>query len=488
MLTLLIYASSGGGAGDGFAWMESEMRALREAYSLVALASHTVVVTLPYWFVAPTASGLATSVHGVGEDVGGDEKEEEVTVLPLSSLPPLASAADGFVEESTIRQASVWARLTHPYIARLGGACHVGESRFFAVNAHLEPLVRVEPSGQGDDGDMVDFVLSKLREASAAMRFLHERGLTYSVGSGDTSRLNPTRVYSSPESSTVQLLGVGLMDLTRSEVLVAMRSDEHRAGQQDDQQQSRPEAPVETAEARAQADDVYRVGVWMADLVTDSQSALQLSAELWELIDAMCRPSPAERTSTYCVTRLIEIMLRYRAEGADRMARFWRVLGNPRLSPEGANSAVEEMLAKIVEISSDTNVSSRILGSFRLLQDPDRQLPALALGEFCFRCADILEKLRQLSDRDVAWDTGVAGEDSIAQHQDSGAFESIPHWALSGLKGVCRLLMRLEPPVDFGGHQLPVDRCSIVAPANFARRSDLPWHVRPRWVCFRISR
>ncbi|GMF23930.1 unnamed protein product [Phytophthora lilii] len=102
-------------------------------------------------------------------------------------------------EEACLRQASIWADLNHPHVAKLLGGCHIGKEPF-VVHEPAEPLVSNRASAQS---------WQPLLGWALGLQYLHERELGYK-NFDDTRLLARHHVTSSGVLS-----GLGLVPVKR---------------------------------------------------------------------------------------------------------------------------------------------------------------------------------------------------------------------------------------------------------------------------------
>lgn len=102
-------------------------------------------------------------------------------------------------EEACIRQATVWADLNHPHVAKLLGACHIGKESF-VVHEPAEPLVSNRASAQSWE---------PLLGWALGLQYLHERELGY-------KKINNKRLLARHHVTASGVLsGLGLVPVKR---------------------------------------------------------------------------------------------------------------------------------------------------------------------------------------------------------------------------------------------------------------------------------
>ncbi|EGZ28534.1 hypothetical protein PHYSODRAFT_405452, partial [Phytophthora sojae] len=169
--------------------------------------------------------------------------------------------------EACLRQATVWADLNHPHVAKMLGACHIGKEPF-VVHEPAEPLVSNRANAQSWE---------PLLGWALGLQYLHERELGYK--NFDDSRLLARHQV----TSSGVLSGLGLV-------------------------------PVKRKTSASVPNDIFAFGLaiyntrqWVSMFGDEKVPVLPqkrpqfLSEREWDLVERMCTRAPDRRASMWYV-------------------------------------------------------------------------------------------------------------------------------------------------------------------------------------------
>ncbi|KAG7384595.1 kinase suppressor of Ras 2 [Phytophthora pseudosyringae] len=201
-------------------------------------------------------------------------------------------------EEACLRQATVWADLNHPYVAKMLGACHIGKEPF-VVHELAEPLVSNRTNAQSWES-VLGWALG--------LQYLHERQLGFK--NFDDIRLLARHQV----TSSGVLSGLGLVPVKRK-----VSASLQRGGTENDEDDLHElYAPTWSVpnDIFAFGLAIYNTRQWgsmFSDekvLVLPPDRPQFLNEDEWDLVERMCGRNPEWRVSMNYVVHQLRVFVK----------------------------------------------------------------------------------------------------------------------------------------------------------------------------------
>ncbi|RLN70525.1 hypothetical protein BBJ28_00025348, partial [Nothophytophthora sp. Chile5] len=181
-----------------------ELNVMSEVYNQIAHHSGIVLMgALPSWFLSPMR--LLYDRDGYILDGVHVNKATTRAVVPKRGEAQEPAWQDE--EEACLRQATIWADLRHPHVAKLLGGCHIGKQPFL-VHEAAEPISKSRTNANS---------WQPLLGWALGLQYLHERELGYKDFSDD--RLLVRHL----DTANGVLCGLGLVPIERASALPLQR-------------------------------------------------------------------------------------------------------------------------------------------------------------------------------------------------------------------------------------------------------------------------
>nr|KAE8947822.1 hypothetical protein PF009_g2577 [Phytophthora fragariae] len=270
-----------------------ELDVMSDVYDEVVRHSEFVLVGKPpSWFLSP--HDLLCENGSYYLDAVRVSKCTTGEVLQTGSGDPTSWEEE---EEACLRQATVWADLNHPHVAKMLGACHIGKEPF-VVHEPAEPLVSNRASAQSWE---------PLLGWALGLQYLHERELGYK--NFDDSRLLARHHV----TASGVLSGLGLVPVKRQTSaslrrgvsntfsMVALAAEDGN----DDENQHELHTPTWSVPSDIFAFGlaIYNTRQWVSMYGNEKVPVLPqeppqfLSDREWDLVDRMCARAPDRRVT-----------------------------------------------------------------------------------------------------------------------------------------------------------------------------------------------
>ncbi|KAE9036881.1 hypothetical protein PR002_g6862 [Phytophthora rubi] len=220
-------------------------------------------------------------------------------------------------EEACLRQATVWADLNHPHVAKMFGACHIGNEPFI-VHEPAEPLALNRSNAQSWE---------PLLGWALGLQYLHERELGYK--SFDDNRLL-ARHHS---TASGVLSGLGLVPIKRQTSASLQRSasntfnmvalSDANGNVDDNRHESHMPTWSVVSDIFALGLAIYNTRQWVSMygnekvLVLPQECPQFLSERGWDLVGRMCARKPDRRASMWYVLHQLQAFVSASATGDD---------------------------------------------------------------------------------------------------------------------------------------------------------------------------
>ncbi|GMF60494.1 unnamed protein product [Phytophthora fragariaefolia] len=285
-----------------------ELDIMSAVYDAVVRHSGIVLVGgAPNWFLTPNELVCKSGIYYLDEVQVSKCVTGEILRTGSGDEP---SREDE--EEACLRQATVWADLNHPHVAKMLGACHIGNEPF-VVHEPAEPLISNRASAQSWE---------PLLGWALGLQYLHERELGYK--NFDHSRLLARcHVTASGVLSGLGLVPVkralsaslqrGVSDKFNMEALAASLSQDS-----DVDNQHKLHTPTWSV-----SNDIFEFGLaiyntrhWVRMYGEEQVPVLPLecppflSKPEWNLVEKMCTRSPQERANMWYVVHQLQTFIR----------------------------------------------------------------------------------------------------------------------------------------------------------------------------------
>ncbi|RLN59368.1 hypothetical protein BBJ28_00005334 [Nothophytophthora sp. Chile5] len=303
-MTLLQYAF--GRFADRF--IETEVEVGTRAFDLVAERSNTLVVGSPTWFNFPSPT----------YDVFRKSRGESKWSVSYYSKPAVIFRLPGNLahsEEVCLRQANLWSSLSHPHVATLFGACHVGHPYFvYESGAPLHSYL-LWPGRRR-------LLWSRMHEIALGLQFLHKRGVVY-----EGLSCRNVHVVEDELERVERVKLNGLNFVMAGARIKAGLSDEDSTIREDEWQWKAPECLV--GEVTSRAANVYSLGMCIVEAVTGDfpwgryigesigielvragrlpPSIDDMPCGAWKLVKSMCKLDPEQRISISCALSKLKV-------------------------------------------------------------------------------------------------------------------------------------------------------------------------------------
>ncbi|RLN36846.1 hypothetical protein BBJ28_00004592 [Nothophytophthora sp. Chile5] len=289
-----------------------ELDVMAEVYNRIVYHSSIVLVgALPSWFLSPMQ--LPHDRNGYFLDDVRVNKATTGGVVPKRGEVQEPAWQDE--EEACLRQATIWADLNHPHVAKLLGGCHLGKQPFL-VHEAAEPLSKSRTNANS---------WQPLLGWALGLQYLHERELGYK------KFLDDRLLVRHLNTANGVLCGLGLVSIERASAsplqrgfsdvfsfdMGAMAIALPNVGSEDlVLKRNRPSwsAPA----------DVLALG--MVLLNTRRWSGMHRAEELpttcpaflneqeWDLIERMCASNSLERVNMWYVVRQLQAFVKVSEE------------------------------------------------------------------------------------------------------------------------------------------------------------------------------
>lgn len=318
-LTLLLFECNSRQAK----YTPEELTWIHSLFQHVASLSNLVVPLVPEWFIpphevefdtrAPFARGSYASVHR-GMWVR--------TPVVVKCLLLLGNEKD---EQSRImfrREADLWSQLQHLHVARLFGACHVGNPFFVCEDASNGTLLNYLHAQQRRHGVHEPVLWRKLHEVALGLQYLHKKHVVH----GDLKCNNVVVA----KDGTVKIIDFGLsfmLSPSSGEDVFTEAIDTNELGA------IRWKAPEVLAGETpgSYASDIYSFGMCIIEAVTGNvpwglmpdvtvkykvltmqetlpRRPMPMTDPQWDLIAAMCAFDPARRLNITQVEERLQLI------------------------------------------------------------------------------------------------------------------------------------------------------------------------------------
>ncbi|KAG3230631.1 hypothetical protein PI124_g24271, partial [Phytophthora idaei] len=296
-----------------------ELDVISDVYDRVVNYSDFVLVgDPPNWFLSP---------NDLMCDQGGIYYLDAVRVSKCETRDVLRDRVGDHQgwedeEEACLRQATVWADLNHPHVAKMLGACHIGNEPF-VVHEPAEPLISNRANAQSWE---------PLLGWALGLQYLHERELGYK--SFEDNRLLARHHV----TAGGVLSGLGLVPVKRKVSASLQRGVSNMFSMQDlaaafPQKDDVDHEPEVHAATWSVPNDIFAFGLaiyntrrWVSMssdeevLVLPSDCPLFLNEHEWDLVKRMCASAPERRVSMwYMVHQLRSFVKAAEPKETDKM-------------------------------------------------------------------------------------------------------------------------------------------------------------------------
>ncbi|RLN97574.1 hypothetical protein BBJ28_00019752 [Nothophytophthora sp. Chile5] len=281
-----------------------ELELLNVVFGYVANLSHAEVPHVPNWFIPPHEMDVAPESFtrgAFGSVHHGTWLGAHVAVKRL-----LNPVNDEHARKDLMNEIHIWSQLSHPYVVKLHGACHVGQPFFvceFASRGILpDYLAKEEREGR-------HVTWQKLYEVGLGLHYLHRCNVTHGdlkgnnilVGADGAAKLTDFGL-SAVLSSSMQPAppkAVGALRWKAPEILDGSSTPSHAADMYSFGM-SIIEAVTHTLPWGNQLPDkAVRYHVVIKRALPDKPEAM--TNEQWELVQQMCAFEPGQRPNTSAV-------------------------------------------------------------------------------------------------------------------------------------------------------------------------------------------
>lgn len=291
-----------------------ELDVMSDVYNEVVRHSGIVLVAEPpSWFLSPHDLLCERGIYYL--DVVRVSKCLTGEVLQTGSGDPTTWEEE---EEACLRQATVWADLNHPHVAKMLGACHIGKEPF-VVHEPAEPLVSNRANAQSWE---------PLLGWALGLQYLHERELGYK--NFDDSRLLARHQV----TSSGVLSGLGLVPVKRKTSASLQRGVSNMfslaalAAANDDDNQHELHVPTWSVpnDIFAFGLAIYNTRQWVSMFGDEKVPVLPqkrpqfLSEREWDLVERMCTRAPDRRASMWYVVHQLQAFVRASVSPSDKKA------------------------------------------------------------------------------------------------------------------------------------------------------------------------
>lgn len=186
-----------GGSADTSMLLPMEQELAERASALVSQATNMLVMRVPAWF---------TSRFDLAAQRSRWQQAPDLVVHHLSD--PLTAVT----EERCVALAHNWARLAHPLVAAMRGACHVGSTPFVVYERGptlMGSLLRDQQQQEHGEHTQSSVRWRALYEAALALRFLHSRGVAHETLSCSDILVSSSLTTSTPKRTRVRVKMAG---------------------------------------------------------------------------------------------------------------------------------------------------------------------------------------------------------------------------------------------------------------------------------------
>ncbi|ETO72297.1 TKL protein kinase [Phytophthora nicotianae P1976] len=215
-------------------------------------------------------------------------------------------------EEACLRQATVWADLNHPHVAKMLGACHIGKEPF-VVHEPAEPLISNRANSQSWE---------PLLGWALGLQYLHERELGYK--NFDDNRLLARHHV----TASGVLSGLGLVPVKRRVSASLQRGVSNMFNMRDlaaTLPQNHDDAHVHGLHVPTWSvpNDIFAFGLaiyntrrWVSMYSDEEAQVLPperpqfLNAHEWDLVERMCARNPQMRASMWYVVHQLRSLVK----------------------------------------------------------------------------------------------------------------------------------------------------------------------------------
>ncbi|ETN07178.1 TKL protein kinase [Phytophthora nicotianae INRA-310] len=215
-------------------------------------------------------------------------------------------------EEACLRQATVWADLNHPHVAKMLGACHIGKEPF-VVHEPAEPLISNRANAQSWE---------PLLGWALGLQYLHERELGYK--NFDDNRLLARHHV----TASGVLSGLGLVPVKRRVSASLQRGVSNMFNMRDlaaTLPQNHDDAHVHGLHVPTWSvpNDIFAFGLaiyntrrWVSMYSDEEAQVLPperpqfLNAHEWDLVERMCARNPQMRASMWYVVHQLRSLVK----------------------------------------------------------------------------------------------------------------------------------------------------------------------------------